>query len=368
MLFSRTDRSIWGQWWWTIDRSILASAIILLIIGVIMVSTASPPVAERIGVGSFHFVIRHIIMIIPAFVGMIAVSLLSPRQVWRLASIGFVLTLLVMITVIFAGVEIKGARRWIHIAGFSLQPSEFIKPLFAIVAGWFMAQSKKKANMVGIFISAGLFALTVALLMMQPDFGMTFVVTFIWCAQIFLAGLPLRYVAVLGGFLAAGVTAVYFTFDHVQSRIDRFLNPDSGDTYQVQKSIEAFQQGGIIGTGPGQGEVKLYLPDAHADFIFSVAGEEMGLIFVLFIIALYGYIILRGFSRLMDQDDIYPVLAAGGILTMIGIQAFIHMGSALNILPAKGMTLPFISYGGSSILAIGFALGAVLALTRRKRR
>lgn len=367
-LFSRTDRSIFGKWWWTIDRPILFAALTLAVIGVVMVATASPPVAERIGIPPFHFLIRHVMMLAPALAVMLAVSFLSARNIWRLSSILFIGICVAMILVLVVGVEIKGARRWLHVAGLSLQPSEFMKPVFAICSAWFLAMQKRQDSFTGVFISIGLYALTVALLMMQPDFGMTFVITMIWCAQIFMSGLPLRYVAIMTGFLATGVLAVYFAFDHVKSRIDRFLNPETGDNYQVEQSLESFRQGGLIGKGPGQGEVKLNLPDAHADFIFSVAAEEMGMIFALFIIACFAVIILRGFSRLMDQNDIFSVLAGGGILTMLGAQAFIHMGSALNILPAKGMTLPFISYGGSSTIAIGLALGALIGLTRRGKR
>jgi cell division protein FtsW len=364
-LFSRTDRSALGRWWWTIDRPILFTTMTLIVIGILMVATASPPVAEHLGIDPFHFLKRHIIMLVPAVAIMLATSMLPPRQLWRLSSLLFIGTVIAMILVLIMGAEIKGARRWIHFAGFSLQPSEFMKPIFAIISAWFLSLQKKHDSFTGVIISTVIYALTVTLLMMQPDFGMTFVITLIWCAQIFIAGLPLRYVAIMIGFLAAGVAFVYVAFDHVQSRIDRFLNPQSGDNYQVEQSVEAFRQGGFIGKGPGQGEVKLNLPDAHADFIFSVAGEEMGLIFALFIIACFATILVRGFNRLMDQDDIFTVLAGGGILTMMGVQAFIHMGSALNILPAKGMTLPFVSYGGSSTIAIGFAMGAIIGLTKR---
>ena len=365
---SRTDKSVLGQWWWTVDKPVLAAILSLTVMGIVMIATASPPVAEHLGIDPFHFLKRHVILLIPAMGVMFGVSLLEPRQVWRLSSLAFLGAIAAMVLVLLFGMEIKGARRWIHIAGFSLQPSEFIKPAFAIVAAWFMAQHKKSERMGGMIVAVGLYGLSVTLLMMQPDFGMTFVVTSMFCVQIFMAGLPLRYVVILGGFLLVAVAVVYMSFGHVQSRIDRFLNPESGDNYQVEQSLEAFRQGGLVGKGPGQGTVKLRLPDAHADFIFSVAGEEMGFIVVLIIMGLFAFIVVRGFGQLMEQDDIFSVLAAGGILTMVGVQAFIHMGSALNILPAKGMTLPLMSYGGSSVVGIGFALGALLALTRKKKR
>jgi cell division protein FtsW len=367
-LFARTDRSMLGQWWWTIDRGLLGCFILLMIVGVMMVATASPPVAENHNLGSYHFLIRHIIILVPSFAMMVGISMLDMRSIWRVASILFLISIFSMILVPFIGIEIKGAQRWIHLPGFSFQPSEFAKPAFAIVGAWFMSIQKTRAGFPGYVITAVLYAVTVALLLMQPDFGMTFVITAIWASMIFLAGFPFRLLTGLAALAVGGVFAVYHTFDHVRSRIDRFFNPDSGDNYQVDKSIEAFQNGGLFGTGPGQGTVKLGLPDAHADFIFSVAGEEMGLIFVLILIAVFGYVLLRTFNRLMDSDNMFVVLAVGGLLTMFGLQAMVHMGSSLNILPAKGMTLPFISYGGSSLLSMSFSMGAVLALTRRQTR
>ena len=365
-LFSRTDRSPLGQWWWTIDRPMLAAFAALIIFGLLMVTTASPPVAQTLGIDPYHFLKRHILMLAPALILFFGTSMLDRRMVWRFASLIFLGSIAAMIMVQLWGMEIKGAKRWLHLFGFSLQPSEFLKPAFAIAAAWFMAL-EKQGNLKGNIVAGGLFILSTIMLLMQPDFGMTFVVACIWATQIFLAGLPFRYVLVLGGMLLLAVAAVYLTFGHVQSRVDRFLNPDSGDNYQVEKSIEAFENGGLLGTGPGQGTIKITLPDAHADFIFSVAGEELGLVFIALIMALFAFVILRGFSRLMESGDMFSLLAAGGLLTMFGLQAFIHMGSALNLLPAKGMTLPFISYGGSSLMSMGLSMGAVLALTRRER-
>jgi cell division protein FtsW len=202
--------------------------------------------------------------------------------------------------------------------------------------------------------------------MLQPDFGMTFVCTAIWFAEFFLAGLPIVFVLALAVAAIGALVAAYFTFPHIASRIDRFFDPALGDAYQVNRSVEAFVHGGLTGTGPGQGTVKLSLPDAHADFIFAVAGEELGLAATLFIVCLFGFIVLRGFSRALKDNDLFVVLAAGGLFTQFGLQALIHMGSSLHLLPAKGMTLPFISYGGSSMLALGLGTGMALALTRTR--
>lgn len=367
-LFSRTDRSFLGSWWWTLDRGMLAATLILMVFGIVMVTTASPPVAEHLGLGQYHFLKRHLVMLVPALVLVIGVSMLSRRQVWRFASLLFIASICLVIFTLLFGMEIKGAQRWIHLFGFSLQPSEFLKPAFVIVAAWLMAMQKDKPHFRGIFIAVGLYALVVSLLLMQPDFGMTAVVTAVFLSQIFLAGLQIRWVMLLIAGGAGASVAAYFSLSHVKSRVDRFLNPDSGDNYQVERSLEAFQNGGLFGTGPGQGTVKLALPDAHADFIFSVAGEELGLFFVLILMAVFAFILLRGYNTLMERDDIFSVLAVGGLLTMIGLQTLVHMGSSLQLLPAKGMTLPFVSYGGSSLLSMGMTMGMVLALTRRSGR
>lgn len=367
-LFSRTDRSMLGQWWWTVDRPMLTAFMVLVVLGVLMVTTASPPVAEHLGLGYYHFLKRHIIMLVPAMVMLFGISFLGTREIWRLGSLLFVGCIFALILVLFTGMEIKGAQRWLHIAGFSLQPSEFMKPAFAIVAAWLMAKQKDNPTFRGNAAAAGLYFITISLLLLQPDLGMTVVVTSILATQIFLAGFPFRFLIAFGLAGIGGLFGAYFSLPHVKSRIDRFLDPESGDNFQVDKSIEAFQNGGLLGTGPGQGTVKLTLPDAHADFIFSVAGEELGLFFILIIIAIFGFIMLRGLSRLSQSQDMFSVLAAGGLLTMFGLQALVHMGSSMHLLPAKGMTLPFVSYGGSSVLSMGLSMGVVLALTRKTRQ
>ncbi len=348
----------------------LLGLLTLIIIGIGMVASASPAVAVRIGASPTHFIIRHIMFAIPATMIMIMVSLLDHRLIRRLGSILFIFSIVMMVMVLIAGVEIKGAHRWVSLFGFSLQPSEFAKPSFALMTAWLIAHQKQHANIPGYWISAGLYLLTLTLLLLQPDFGMTVVLTCMFISQAFLAGLPFRYLILIGLVGIVGIFCAYFIFEHVQSRIDRFINPDGGggDTYQIDRSLEAFANGGFLGTGAGQGTVKNTIPDAHADFIFSVFAEELGLFSTLALIGLYGFILLRGFSRIMESQDLFVILAAGGILCMFAMQSFVHMGSSLHILPTKGMTLPFISYGGSSILAMGFSMGVVLGLTRREIR
>ncbi|MCR9073731.1 MAG: putative lipid II flippase FtsW [Alphaproteobacteria bacterium] len=363
---ARTDRSILGRWWWTVDRWILGAVLLVILIGSLLILAASPAVAERIGVDSFYFVRRQFLILPVAVAVMVAVSMLSPLQTRRLATLGLAGSIVLLTLVPMVGTEIKGAVRWISIAGFSLQPSEFAKPFMAVVTAWMFAEWRRDPTFPGQWIAVGLYGLLVTLLLSQPDFGMTVMVSVIWFGQFFLAGLPMIFVGGLAGLGAIGAVGAYLVFPHVASRVHRFLDPASGDTYQVDRSLEAFVNGGLLGTGPGEGTVKAYLPDAHADFIFSVAGEEFGGLACLLIIALYAFVVLRGYAKLLSENSLFVLLAAAGLLTQIALQALIHMASAVSLMPAKGMTLPFISYGGSSLLALAFAMGMALALTRRR--
>jgi cell division protein FtsW len=264
------------------------------------------------------------------------------------------------------GVEIKGARRWINFPGLSLQPSEFVKPTFAVVAAWLFSEQKLRPRFPGNLICLALFLVVVAMLIKQPDIGMAAVVAAVWFAQFFMAGMRLYWVA--GGALAGlgGVVGAYLYLPHVRVRVDHFLDPSTGDSYQVNRSIEAFANGGLWGRGPGEGTVKDVLPDAHADFVFAVAGEEFGVVVCLAIVALFAFIVLRGFSRMSQEGSLFVLLAATGLLVQFGLQAAINMASSLHLIPTKGMTLPFLSYGGSSMLALGLGMGMMLALTRRR--
>jgi len=380
--FSRMDRSFLGAWWWTIDRVSLSCTLLLLVFGLALVATASPAVSQTIGVSDFHFLKKHLVFLLPSIAVIFGISMLTPRYIWRIASLMLLATFIMMVAVLFIGAEVKGAKRWVSVLGFSIQPSEFLKPSFIVVAAWLISLQKKsmkhaghyqedsaqKGIFPGYHIAIGGYFLFLALLLMQPDLGMSVVLTSVFAVQIFLAGLRFRYLAVLLAIGSAGMGTAYLTFTHVQSRIDRFLFPDSGDNYQVERSLEAIKKGGFLGVGPGQGDEKMTLPDAHADFIFSVLVEEMGLLFSFILILLFLFIIVRGFQRLQGTKDIFLVLAVGGLLSMLGLQSIIHMGSSVNLLPAKGMTLPFISYGGSSLLSISITMGMVLALTRQRSK
>jgi cell division protein FtsW len=366
MRFARIDQSQVARWWWTVDRWSLAALGMLIGFGVVMSLAASPPVAERIGYDGLHFVRRHLVMLPLALGLMFAVSLQPPRTIRRIAVIGFAISLVLLSLTFVIGAEIKGARRWINFPGLSLQPSEFVKPTFAVVAAWLFSEQKLRPRFPGNLICLALFLVVVAMLIKQPDIGMAAVVAAVWFAQFFMAGMRLYWVA--GGALAGlgGVVGAYLYLPHVRLRVDHFLDPSTGDSYQVNRSIEAFANGGLWGRGPGEGTVKDVLPDAHADFVFAVAGEEFGVVVCLAIVALFAFIVLRGFSRMSQEGSLFVLLAATGLLVQFGLQAAINMASSLHLIPTKGMTLPFLSYGGSSMLALGLGMGMMLALTRRR--
>lgn len=366
--FSRTDKSVLGRWWWTVDHGMLAALAVLIVCGVALVTAASPPVAERIGFSSYHFVIRHIIFLVPSIFVLISVSMLEPKWIWRLSTVVLAVGIVSLVIVLFAGAEIKGAHRWIRLFGFSIQPSEFVRPSFAIISAWLISLHKEKPEFPSYIICALLYFIVVGLLLAEPDLGMTIILTASMATQIFLSGLPVRYLVVLALCFVALLFAAYHAFSHVEHRIDTFMNSSGTDSYQTDQALSAIKNGGLLGLGPGQGEVKLNIPDSHADYIFSVACEEMGMLFIIILLSIYAFIILRGVSRLIESEKLFSVLAVGGLLAMFSLQSLIHMGTNVNIIPAKGMTLPFISYGGSSLLASAFAMGMVLALTRKQPR
>jgi cell division protein FtsW len=366
MMFARIDQRPVARWWWTVDRWSLGALVVLLAFGAVMSMAASPAVAERLGYGPLHFVVHQLATIPAALAIMFAVSLQPPRTVRRLAVAGLAVAVALLALTFVIGVEIKGARRWIALPGFALQPSEFVKPTFAVVAAWLFAEQKARPGFPGNAIAIALFLPIMAMLLKQPDFGMAVVVALVWFAQFFMAGLRLYWAA--GGVMAgmAGLLGAYLWSPHVTSRINRFLDPTSGENYQVNRSLEAFAHGGLWGRGPGEGTVKYFLPDAHADFVFAVTGEEFGLVVCLVVAAVFAFVVLRGLSRLLQEGNLFIVLAATGLLVQFGLQAVINMASTLHLIPTKGMTLPFISYGGSSMLSLALGMGMLLALTRRR--
>lgn len=364
--FARTDNSLLARWWWTVDHWTLAALLLLVGVGLVLTMAASTAVATRMGLDPFYFAQRQFFYL-PAALGVLLVtSLLSPTGVRRIAAIVFILALALTAMTIFAGVEIKGATRWVRIAGVSLQPSEMLKVAYAVVSAWIVAESRARDRAWGFHASAGLMGAVAGILVLQPDIGTTLLIAGIWAIQVFLAGLPLILVAVVVVLFFAGAAGAYFTFDHVRLRVDHFFDPSTGDGFQIARALDAFKSGGLLGVGPGEGQVKAYLPDAHADFIFAVAGEEFGLAACLLLVAIFAFVVVRGFSRALKADDIFVVLAATGLLSLFGMQALMNMASTTHLIPPKGITLPFISYGGSATVAMAWAMGMVLALTRER--
>ncbi len=363
---SRADTSLLGRWWWTVDRWTLLAVGTLIGLGYVMMLAASPAVAERINQSRDIFILKQIFFLSAAGAIVVVVSLLSPRGVRRVALVGCLVALALTALTLVAGVEIKGARRWVSLPGLSLQPSEFLKPCFAVMAAWMLTEGKRSAHFPGMLVAFGVYAVIVLLLKSQPDVGMLAVITGVFFLQLFVGGLNLVLAGIgVAGMAGAGVAAFAF-FPHVRSRVMRFWDPTQGDNYQVTRSLEAFGNGGFLGRGPGEGRVKDLLPDAHADTVFAVAGEEFGMVLCLIIMGLFAFIVLRGLLRMLSEANEFVVLAATGLVASFGLQAFVNMASTLHLIPTKGMTLPFVSYGGSSALAVALSMGMLLALTRRR--
>ncbi len=368
--FSRQDTSPLGRWWWTVDRWNFGALCSLMAIGFFLTLAASPSVAQRIRVDDFYFVKRHFIYLLPVLSLLVGVSLLTLKELKRFSLILYAGGILLLIATFFIGVEIKGARRWLSFAGFSLQPSEFIKPALVVMCAWMIVEGKINKEFPGTQVALGLYAFVLFLLGLQPDMGMVVLTSLVFFGQLFLAGLPLIWVFLALGIGGAGLVGAYFLFPHVASRVDRFLSPDSGDKYsdryQIMQSLEAFMNGGLFGQGPGEGVVKNHLPDAHADFIFAVAGEEFGIFLCLLIVSIFGFIVVRALLRVLHENDLFIVLATSGLAMEFGLQALINIASTLHLIPTKGMTLPFISYGGSSMMALAIGMGMVLGVTRKR--
>ena len=363
---SRADNSTLGRWWWTVDRWTLGAIGTLIGVGYIMMLAASPAVAERIGQSRDIFIFKQVVFLALAGGVVVSVSLLSPRGIRRLALAGCILALILTAATLVTGMEIKGARRWISLPGLSLQPSEFLKPCFAVVAAWMISEGRRTPGFYGVPLAVAIFAVIAFLLKSQPDIGMLAVVTSVFFIQLYIGGLNVILVAIGALGLGGAAAAAYLLFPHVQMRVQKFLHPTIESAYQPTMALEAFGNGGLLGRGPGEGRVKNQLPDAHADFVYAVAGEEFGLLICLAILGIFAFIVLRGLLRLVREQDLFVVLACSGLVAGFGLQAFVNMASSLALIPTKGMTLPFVSYGGSSALAVALGMGMLLALTRRR--
>lgn len=363
-MVSRVDRGPVANWWWTIDRYFLAACLALMGLGILLSYAASPAVAERIGLDSFHFVERQIFFMIPALIAMIGTSFLTPRLVRRAALILLGVSLLLMVAALFFGIEVKGARRWVSLAGISIQPSEFMKPAFIVICAWLFSERERNGDIPGHTLATLLFFVAAGLLMAQPDFGQTMLTAGSWGAMFFIAGMSWMLIIVFGGGGIVLGLGAYTLLPHVAGRIDRFMTGE-GDTFQVDTGREAIIRGGWFGQGPGEGTIKRIIPDSHTDFIFSVAAEEYGIVLCILIMMLFAFIVIRGLIVAMRARDAFSRLAISGIVILFGFQSIINMAVNLHLMPAKGMTLPFISYGGSSLVAVAITMGFLLALTRK---
>lgn len=373
LLASRGSPGLLGRWWRTVDRLNLLLLLLLAGVGTLMVMAASPPAAERLGYPDFHFVERHLAVLAVSLALVLTLSFLPPMGVLRASAAGLAAAIALLAATALWGIEVNGARRWLAFEGFTIQASEIAKPFLAVVAGWLFAGAGidtsrwiERDRFVRVALAALLLAVVWSLVVLQPDFSTAMIIACAWCAQLFIAGLRIRLaflVAAAGGVV---VWAAYFLLPHVRFRIDRFLDPAGEPGFQVSAGLEAYERGGLLGQGPGAGLVKERIPDSHTDFIFPVIAEEFGFIACFSVLAVIALIAFRGVARLAEGEALFPLLAAAGLLVQFALQALVNISVTLDLVPTTGLTLPFVSVGGSSLAAVGAGMGFLLALTRRR--
>jgi cell division protein FtsW len=367
LMFSRERKTPIAEWWWTIDKSLLAALILLMLIGMLLSFAASPPVAERLGLGPWHFIQRQAFFAVLALPVMLGASFLSHRLA-RFAALGvLVVSIILLWLTLRFGVEVKGAHRWISIAGNTVQPSEFVKPAYAIIGAWLFSEAMKQKGVPARIIATGIMLLIVAGLLLQPDIGQTALVLATWGALLFLSGISWFVIFGLGAVAVGLLFGAYVLFPHFARRIDTFINPEGGgDNYQVEKALNSLLEGGWFGRGPGESLANKVIPDAHADYVFSAAAGEFGILFCLCLVTLIGFIVIKGLIGAQQQPSLFARLAASTLAIQFGLQCSINLAVNLSLIPPKGMTLPFVSYGGTSMFAIAFGMGLMLALTRKR--
>ncbi len=364
-IFDRRYLNFFKKWWLDIDKTNFFLIIGIMFFGLIMIASSSPAIAKRIDVEKFFFLKKQLTFALVALVMLVAISLLDQDRIKLLALVGLAVSVVFLILVLVHGVEIKGAKRWVSLLGFTLQPSEFAKTFFIVVNAFLLQRFSAQNWRIKYGVSAGLFLAIVCLLLLQPDFGMTLTFTALWAAQLFVYGLPLLLIVTLGCLAVVGGIGAYLVFPHVEDRINRFL--DSGEkNYQVERSLDAFVNGSFFGTGPGNGVVKKYIPDAHTDFIFAVIGEEFGVLSCIVLLLIFAYLITRIVKYALDEEDMFSYLALCGLMMQFAMQVMVNIGVSMRLLPTKGMTLPFISYGGSSMISMSICFGLILAFTKKK--
>ncbi|MDZ4842496.1 MAG: putative peptidoglycan glycosyltransferase FtsW [Hyphomicrobium aestuarii] len=366
MSFSRSDRSRLAEWWFTVDRRLLAMLLALIGAGILLSLAASPAVALKRGFEPYHFVSRHVVFAALGTAVLLVVSFLQPSAIRQLATAMLVGAIGGLIAVLWVGPEINGARRWLPVLGQTIQPSEFVKPAYVVIVAWLLAEARRRPDMPGLWLAFGLTATIAGLMMAEPDVGQTMLIVAVFGLLYLVSGQPIIGAAAIAGFGAAGLAFAYANYTHVSSRIDRYLAGNPGERSQVDRALQAFAEGGMLGRGPGEGTVKIVLPDAHTDFIFAVVAEEYGAIACLGLLALYAAIAMLAVVRAAREADHANRLAVIGLAAMFSAQAAINMSVNTGLLPAKGMTLPFISAGGSSMMAVSITVGMLLALTRRR--
>jgi len=364
-VFDRRYLNFLKKWWIDIDKINFLLVLGILLFGLMMTASSSPWIAKKINVDKFFFLKKQLIFAGVAVFLLIVISFLDQEKIKIFSLLGLLGAIALLMMVLIFGSEAKGAKRWITIGGFTLQPSEFAKTFFIICNAFILQRLHLEKWHVKYGISLGLYFLIVCLLILQPDFGMTITFTVLWVAQLFLYDLPLPFIYFLGFVAFIGAIGAYVVLPHVADRINKFL--DSGEkNYQAERSIDAFVNGGFFGEGPGNGMVKKFIPDAHTDFIFAVVGEEYGIFSCAVIVLVFAYLITRIVKRALDEEDMFIYLALCGLMVQFTMQVIVNIGVSLKLLPTKGMTLPFISYGGSSMIAMSICFGLILAFTKRK--
>lgn len=367
MMFSRAEKTPLAEWWWSIDRELLGALILLMTCGMVLSFAASPPVAERLGLSPWHFIIRHAMFCVPALIVLVGTSFLNHRQARIWALVTLVVSLVLLWATLRFGTEVKGARRWISFAGQSIQPSEFVKPGFAVIAAWLFSESMVHKNVPGKIIATAIMLAIVVGLLLQPDIGQTALVLATWAVLLFLSGISWFIIFGLAGAAGGLLFGAYMFFPHFSRRIDTFLNPEGGgNTYQIDRALQSLLEGGWFGRGPGESIAKKLIPDAHADYVFSAAAGEFGILFCMVLVALIAFIVIRAMMGAQRQTSLFARLAASTLAIQFAMQSGINLAVNLNLVPPKGMTLPFVSYGGTSMIAIAFGMGLMLAMTRTK--
>jgi len=366
MRLSRAERSVLSDWWFSIDHRLLAAVLFLMLAGMVMAFGAGPPAAVRLGLPDFFFVERHALFVVVALAVLVCVSMLGPRAVRRLGLALCLAGLALMVVALYQGVELNGAVRWVQLGGFAFQPSEIVKPGFVVISAWLLSEGAQRGDVPATEFALALILVTAGLLALQPDIGQIALIALVWTGMFLTAGYPLRWMLAIAVAGAAALVAIYFTIPHAAERINAFMGWGDAVSDQTAIALSAFSQGGWFGRGPGEGILKVRLPDSHNDYIFAVIAEELGIAACLLLVVVYGFVTLRAAAAALKQQSRFIRVAISGLSMLFGFQALINMAVNVNLLPAKGMTLPFISYGGSSLVSMAVVTGMIIALSRRR--